>query len=150
MSSFGRQSYSLSNISRLGGFTKPFLVRASSFKEKDVSFRVVHKTGRATCLSSPMLPPTLVAAISMDDAPMPAGLASVAFTTTNEKVIHLCAIYRVPNSIRISTPNRSDRVTSGPEGGIALYKGFFKQGCVFHFTLLSSSFWITTGLLLSI
>lgn len=52
------------------------------------------------------------------------GPVSVASTMIQEDVIHLQGMHRVPDHIRITTSNHSDRVTPSPEGGIALYEGF--------------------------
>lgn len=39
-------------------------------------------------------------------------------------VLYIQRIYGIPDHIRIFDPDPSNRVTSGPEGGIALYEAF--------------------------
>lgn len=70
------------------------------------------------------LPISMVVTLAVD-APMLASPIGIASTMIREDVIYLRGMYKVSNHIRIFVPDHSDRVTSSPEGGIALYDGFF-------------------------
>lgn len=78
--------------------------------------------------SAPALPPTLVVVASVVDALVLVGSASMVSTMTQEDIIHLRGMYEVPDHITITAFDRSDRVIFDPEGGIALYEGFFHAG----------------------
>lgn len=82
----------------------------------------------------PILAPVPVQALALVQAF--AGLVGMALTMSRVTVIK---INKIPDHIRITTPDPNDRVTSSLVGGIALYEAFLHAGLwlPFHLFILT-------------
>lgn len=76
----------------------------------------------------------MLASTPVPAAPILVGSVSMVLTMTMEDVIYFQGMYGIQSHIRVFAPDPDGRMTSGPEGGIALYEGFLHAGLrlLFH------------------